>query len=68
VQEKNLLQLPVKDILKSLKKLPMNVNEDEFFDLFQDIDITLDYRKLIYENNLAAEKGVLFQSFLIDWI
>lgn len=58
----------VKDILKNLKRLSININEDEFFDMLQEIDISEDYKILIYENSLAKEKGVLFQSFMIDWI
>ena len=62
------MSIPVYDVLKNLKKLSTRINEDEFFDLLQDIDISEDYKKLIYENSLATEKGVLFQSFMIDWI
>lgn len=68
IQEKDLISIPLKDILKNLKKLPLKINDDEFFDLLQETDISEDYKRLIYENNLAAEKGVLFQSFLIDWV
>ena len=63
-----MVRIPVKDILTNLKKMSVQINEDEFFDMLQDLDITEDYKKLIYENNLAREKGVLFQSFMIDWI
>jgi hypothetical protein len=62
------MSVPVFDILKSLKKLSSRINEEEFFDLLQEIDISEDYKMLIYENSLATEKGVLFQSFMIDWI
>lgn len=54
--------------MKNLKKLPLSVNEDEFFDTLQEIDITDEYKTLIYETNLAREKGVLLQSFMIEWI
>jgi len=63
-----LTRYTVKDILINLKKVSININEDEFFDLLQEIDISEDYKKLIYENSLAREKGVLFQSFMIEWI
>jgi hypothetical protein len=66
IQEKDLVSIPVFDVLKNLKKFPSRINEEEFFDLLQDIDISEDYKKLIYENSLATEKGVLFQSFMID--
>jgi hypothetical protein len=68
IQEKDLVSVPVKDILKNLKKLPLKINEDEFFDMLQETDISDDYKRLIYENSLAVEKGVLFQSFMIEWI
>lgn len=68
IQEKDLISIPVKEILKNLKRLPLKINEDEFFEMLQEIDISEDYKKLIYENNLASEKGVLFQSFMIEWI
>jgi hypothetical protein len=68
IQEKDLISIPIKDALKNLKKLPLKINEDEFFDLLQEIDISENYKKLIYEHSLAAEKGLLFQSFMIDWI
>jgi hypothetical protein len=48
--------------------MSININEDEFFDTLQEIDISEDYKKLIYENSLAREKGLLFQSFMIEWI
>jgi hypothetical protein len=68
IQEKDLTRFTVKDILRNLKKLSLNINEDEFFDLLQEIDISEDYKKLIYESSLAREKGLLFQSFMIEWI
>ncbi len=68
VQEKNLVRYTVKDVLKNLKKMPLSINEDEFFDTLQEIDISEEYKTLIYENNLAREKGLLFQSFMIEWI
>lgn len=45
-----------------------HLHEDEFFDMLQEIDISEDYKNLIYENSLAREKGVLFQSFMLEWI
>ena len=48
--------------------MSFHINEDEFFDHLQDVDISEDYRNLIYENSLAREKGILFQSFMIEWI
>lgn len=68
IQEKDLMSIPVYDVLKCLKRISSRVNEEEFFDLLQEIDISEDYKKLIYENSLATEKGLLFQSFMIDWI
>ena len=68
IQEKNLLRYTVKDVLRNLKKMPLSINEDEFFDTLQEIDIIEEYRTLVYENNLAKEKGLLFQSFMIEWI
>ena len=68
IQEKYLMSIPVYDVLRNLKKLSSRINEEEFFDLLQEIDISEDYKNLIYENSLATEKGVLFQSFMIDWI
>lgn len=68
IQEKELTRFTVKDILRNLKKMSFNILEDEFFDLLQEIDISEDYKKLIYESSLAREKGLLFQSFMIEWI
>ena len=68
IQEKDLIRYTVKDILKNLKKVSLHINEDEFFDMLQEIDISEDYKTLIYENSLAREKGLLFQSFMIEWI
>jgi hypothetical protein len=68
IQEKELTRFTVKDILRNLKKMSFNIIEDEFFDLLQEIDISEDYKKLIYESSLAREKGLLFQSFMIEWI
>lgn len=39
IQEKELINLPVKDILKNLKKMQMTIMEDDFFDLLQEIDV-----------------------------
>jgi hypothetical protein len=68
IQEKNLVRFTIKDVLKNLKKISINVNEDEFFDTLQEIDISEEYKTLMYESNLAREKGLLFQSFMIEWI
>jgi hypothetical protein len=68
IQEKDLMSMPVRDILRNLKKLSNKISEEEFFDNLQDIEISEDYKKLIYENSLASEKGILFQAYLIDWI
>ncbi len=68
IQEKNLVRYTIKDVLKNLKKISMNVNEDEFFDTLQEIDVSEEYKTLMYESNLAREKGLLFQSFMIEWI
>jgi len=68
IQEKDLIRSTVKDILRNLKNVSLNLSDDEFFDKLQEIDISEDYRKLIYENSLAREKGLLFQSFMIEWI
>jgi hypothetical protein len=68
IQEKDLTRFTVKDILRNLKKMSLHINEDEFFDLLQEIDISEDYKRLIYESSLAREKGLLFQSFMIEWI
>jgi hypothetical protein len=68
IQEKDLTRYTVKDILQNLKKLSFHINEDEFFDMLQEIDISEDYKTLIYESSLAREKGLLFQSFMIEWI
>jgi hypothetical protein len=66
LQEKDLMSIPVKDVLRNLKKYMSKVNEDELFNMIEEIDITDSYRQMIFENSLAVEKGLLFQSFLND--
>jgi cytohesin/brefeldin A-inhibited guanine nucleotide-exchange protein len=66
LQEKDLMSIPVKDVLKNLKKYSLKINEDELFNTIQEIDIADMYNQMIFENNLAFEKGLLFQSFLND--
>lgn len=68
IQEKDLMSIPVYDVLKNLKKFPLKINDEEFFDMLQEIDISEDYKLLIFENSLATEKGVLLQSLMNDSI
>jgi hypothetical protein len=64
VQEKDLTSIPLKDVLKNLKK--SRVREDDVFNLLNNNDITEEYKKMLFEDNLANEKGLLFQSLLLD--
>jgi len=64
IQEQELINISVKDILKNLKKMPEYIQEDEFFDLLQEIDISEDYKLIIGRNNLAYEKTILYESLL----
>lgn len=48
IQEKDLMnvnyviiQLPVNNILKNLKKFPSKIQEEDFFNLLQEIDVKL---------------------------
>ena len=44
--------MSVKDILKSLKKMPEYIQEDEFFDLLQEIDVFYINIRLVKTTNL----------------
>jgi len=43
------------------------MNEEEFFDMLHEIDLSEDYNQYIYEINLASEKGALLQTFMSEW-
>jgi len=64
VQEKDLTNLSVNEILSSLKRFSSKIQEDEFFDVLQDIDISEYYNMIIDQNNLANEKAQIYESLL----
>ena len=68
IQEKDLKNYSVTEILRNLKTFNLKLNEDDLFDILQDIDIGEDYRNFLYEINLASEKGALLQTFMSEWI
>lgn len=68
MQEKDLKNYSVSEVLKNLKIFNMKLNQEEFFDTLNNIDITEDYNNFTYEISLAAEKGALLQTFMSEWL
>ncbi len=44
------------------------LNEDEFFDVLNDVNLTEDYNNYLYEINLGSEKGALLQTYMSEWL
>jgi hypothetical protein len=68
IQEKELKNLSVTDVLKSLKNFNPVYDEEEFFDCLNEINVTEEYKNFIYEINLAEEKGALLQTFMSELV
>ena len=68
VQEKDLKNYSVTEVLHNLKRFNHKLNEEEFFDVLHEIDLSEDYNTYVYEINLASEKGALLQTFMSEWL
>ena len=64
LQQDDLLNLPVSEVFRRLKRLPNKYRDEYLFSEMGDLDIESTFRKWKEENSLAQEKGVLFQIIL----
>lgn len=64
LQQDDLLNLPVSEVFRRLKRLPNKYRDEYLFSEMGDLDIERTFRKWKEENSLAQEKGVLFQIIL----
>jgi len=70
IQEKDLKNYSVTEVLHNLKRFnhKFKLNEEEFFDVLHEVDLSEDYNTYIYEINLASEKGELLQTFMSEYL
>ena len=64
LQQDDLLNLPVSEVFRRLKRLPNKYRDEYLFSEMGSLDIERTFRKWKEENSLAQEKGVLFQIIL----
>ena len=69
VQEKDIINLPISEILKRLKKFDeTKYTTEELFKVIDSFDIESKFIQWKNENELAKEKGLLFKLYMDELV
>ena len=68
IQQNELVTLPISEVFQRLKRLPQKYSDSDFFKKMEEFKIEKEFIKWKNENQIAKEKGLLFQLYMDDLV
>ena len=68
IQQNELVTLPISEVFQRLKRLPQKYSDSDFFKKMEEFKIEQEFIRWKNENQIAKEKGLLFQLYMDDLV